>query len=306
MGIKRVLVLFLVVIIFFSSVSAKKKEAPIPEVVERFIKNVERLSNISNEDVVLAIQLRGEMMGCFAGNDVYGINIDKASEHNSEFPYLGLSTVSNSRSYCVNLYMYIYEKHILRFSHQILPTRYINIIGDNGKDERYFYSTPVKKTCEYKGRIKVLWQIFEVPIGENKINSLKITEKEPDGIMSGKKNNSKASGKNQETENNEFKIEESTEQECLRLAARYYTAEDYEGAYFTLKKLTEIYDSNAEGWYRLALLIYYHHKKGCKGIYPNPRNVAISFMKKAGERAKGKLKTTIYNQLFRWEHPNFM
>ena len=288
MEIKRTLIVFTFVINVFSTNMFGKGDNP-PEVVVKFINNVERLSNISNEDEEKAIKLREEMKECFAGKEVYGINIDKVSENNSEFPYLGLSTVSNSTTYCMKLYTYVFKDRTLKLSHQSMNTEVINAPGNNGKDVKYFYSTTIEKICICNSYVKKLWQIFEVPCDEKGningvINSLKTLDKEPNVIIG------------EELKREIEKSQKLSEQQYLNIAARYYTKKDYENAYLTYKKLTEMYDENAEGWYRLALLVFYHEK--CyKHIYSNPRQKAKSFMEKAKDRAKGKLKEDANNVL---------
>ena len=100
-------------------------------------------------------------------------------------------------------------------------------------------------------------------------------------------------------------VKKKTEQEYLRIAARYYTSRDYATAGATYKELTTIYPENAEGWFRLALIVRYK-TKWSKKAYKNPQQIAITFMKKASGLATGKLKSKADNALFYWENPNYM
>lgn len=302
-----------VLIIFcWSYVNAATKHiVKVPGTIVKFINCVEKLSDFVDEET--AIRLRSEMTNCFASQqETYGINIDDGESGNSsEFPFLGLATVSNSTSYCMRLYTYIFTNKSLKISHQVLNTETINIVGDDGKNELYFYSTTLKKTCSYNNTTINLWQVIEVPSGHNKpIDQLVTYEYEPKATSIVDAYEEKIGIPNINESKNQHKQEEPqrrelSEREYLNLAARYYTAKNYERSYDVLKKMTEIYDMNAEGWYRLALIVYYQ-PQSCKKIYSNHKEAAKSFMKNAEARASGTFKERISNRLLRWELRKFM
>jgi len=308
---RKFFISFLVIFSWLYANAVTKNIVKIPEAVAKFINCVEKLSDFVDEET--AIRLRSEMTNCFASQqETYGINIDdEKSGNSSEFPFLGLATVSNSTSYCMRLYTYIFTNKALKISHQVLNTAAINTIGDDGKDELYFYSTTLKKTCSYNNTTRNLWQVIEVPSGDNKPIDQLVTyeyEPRPTSIID-------AYEKKLETPNNNetnsqhmqggAQRRELSEREYLNLAARYYTAKNYERSYDVLKKMTEIYDMNAEGWYRLALIVYYQ-PQSCKKIYSNPKETAKSFMEKAESRADGTFKERISNRLLRWNLRRYM
>lgn len=310
---RKLLVSVLVVFCWLYANAVTKNIVTLPGVVAKFINCVEKLSDSVDEES--AIKLRSEMTNCFASQEeTYGIDIDdEKSGNSSEFPFLDFATasVSNSNSYCMRLYTYIFTNKTLKISHQVLRTESIDIIGDDGKAEPRFYSTTLKKTYSYNNTTRSLWQVIEVPSGDNKPIDRLVTyayeptsssilddyekELEPSIIKE-----SKSQHKQEGTQRREL-----SEREYLNLAARYYTAKNYERSYDVLKKMTEVYDMNAEGWYRLALIVYYQ-PQSCKKIYSNPKEMAKSFMKEAENRANGTFKERISNRLLRWELRKFM
>lgn len=308
---RKFIILFLVVFCWLYANAATKNTVKVPGTVVKFINCVEKLSDFVDEET--AIRLRSEMTNCFASQqETYGINIDDGESGNSsEFPFLGFATVSNSTSYCMRLYTYIFTNKTLKISHQVLNTEAINTIGDDGKDELYFYSTTLKKTYSYNNTTRSLWQVIEVPSGDNKpIDQLVTYEYEPKATSIVDAYEEKIETPNINETKNQHKQEgtkrrELSEREYLNLAARYYTAKNYERSYDILKKMTEIYDINAEGWYRLALIVYYQ-PQSCKKIYSNPKEMAKSFMEKAENRADGSFKEKISNRLLRWKFKKFM
>lgn len=304
---KKIIISVLTIFCWLYATAITKNNVKTPESVARFINCVEKLSEVNEET---AIQLRNEMIKCFASQKTYGIDFDdRRSGNSSEFPFLGFSTasVSNSSSYCVRLYTYIYTNKILKIKHQVLNTDVINTIGDDGKDERYFYSTTLKEICSYNNTTKNLWQNIEVPVGDNEpIVRLVTYEYKPESIVDAYEKDYATNINVQEDQHKQEGIQrrELSEREYLHLAARYYTTKNYERMYDLLKEMTEIYDMNAEGWYRLALLVYYHPRLFEK-IYSNPREVAKSLAKKAENRADEGLKFRISNRLDKWENRGF-
>ena len=309
MEIKRIFILTTIIFCCISSEAANTKSAKTaetPKAVVKFTDNVEKLSFLSNEEKEVATRLTEENRTLFPAYPT-GINLDMNKYNNSEFLFLELPKAATSATYCRSLYKYIYEEKRLKLSHQILFTVIQYNIDAGGKDVPYIYETTLKKTCRLNNHTKDLWQIFTVSCEDGLITQLRTSENSPEASGNGAQEAEvyetivKQPHHTNEIQNTKI----FTEQQYLNLAARYYTAKDYERAHTTLKKLTEVYDSNAEGWYRLALIVYYK-PKWSKTVYSNPIEAAISFMKKASDRATGSLKKKIDNVLQPWEHPNDM
>ena len=317
----RYCVLVTMFLSFASLLVAAPKSEGTPKAVKTLIANLETLTELSENqrDDAYSIHLRN--IGLFAASGSGGINIDSDDKFNSELYYLGLEPVSKSVTYCNKLYSFLYKERSLKLSHEILYTEAINAPDINGKDELYFYDTKVKKTCSYNNEKKVVWQTFEVAASDGLIDKIEGFDSKPtewrdeasstSPITPNTQNNQQLGsssnlGQNKKTYTPPSHVTKpQTEQDLLRLAARYYTAKDYSSAATTLNTLTAKYPNNAEAWFRLALIVRYK-TKWSKKVYEDPNKSAIEFMKKASALANGKLKSKADNALFYWEHPNYM
>lgn len=312
--------LHIIVLFFsFSSFAAQKNEGT-PKAVKTLIDNLEILTELSDNqrDDAYSIHLRN--IGSFAASGSGGINIDTDNKYNSEFYYIGLEPVSKSVTYCNKLYSLLYKERTLKLSHEILYTEAINAPDIDGKNELYFYDTKVKKTCTYNNEEKVIWQTFEVAASNGLIDKIEGFDSKPidwrdrtslnHNIKPDNQNNQNRGDLNQLDPNNKSSVPHSqetqpqTEQELLRLAARYYTAKDYSSAVTTLNTLTAKYPNNAEAWFRLACIVKFK-TKWSKKVYKDPNKSSIEFMRKAFELGSGTLKSKAYNALDRWEHRNY-
>ncbi len=311
MEIKKFILVAIVLVSCLTVLAAPKNEK-IPHAVDMFISNLEKLSLLSDIQSDEAYNMHKQNIRCFAGTDngAGGISIDSEGTFNSELYYLGLGTVASATRYCNQLYTMLYKEKELKLKHEVLYTGPVKQINEYGKGELYFYETRLKKICEYNNQTIALWQTFEVNAADGLIDKIEGYNEIP------------ISWRRESTGNNVEKpiIQEEpkpsdsdshedtkamTEQEYLRLAARYYTAKDYVAAGATYKQLTIDYPNNAEGWFRLACLVRYE-KKWSKKVYNNPQKTAISFMEKAANLAVGKLKSKAENALFYWKHENYM
>lgn len=313
--------LHIIVLLFsFSSFAAPKSERT-PKAVKSLIDNLEILTELSDNQRDDAYSMHLRNIGSFAASGSGGINIDTDNKYNSEFYYLGLEPVSKSVTYCNKLYSLLYKERALKLKHEILYTEAINAPDIDGKDELYFYDTKVKKTCTYNNEEKVIWQTFEVAASDGLIDKIEGFESKPTDWRGGAsftspitpntQNNQQSGSSSHSGQNNKpytppsHEAKPQTEQDLLRLAARFYTAKDYSSAATTLNTLTAKYPNNAEAWFRLALIVRYK-TKWSKKVYKDPNKSAIEFMKKASDLANGKLKSKADNALFYWEHPNYM
>lgn len=294
------------------TVLAAPKNEKVPHAVGMFISNLEKLSQLSDNQRDDAYNLNEQNIHYFAagGNSKGGITIDSDQKFNSELYYLGLGSVSNSLTYCNKLYVMLYKEKELKLKHEILYTEAINVLDIHGKDELYFYDTKLKKICEYNNQIMELWQTFEVNASNGLIVKIEGYTTMPANWRRGRTDKSVKKSMIQQSQistiSNSLENKDAMdEQEYLRLAARYYTAKDYAAAGETYKQLTTVYPNNAEGWFRLALIVKYK-TKWSKKIYKNPVKSAIEFMNKAKNLAVGELKSKAENALFYWEHPNYM
>lgn len=314
MVIKKI---YLVVLLLSSIliVSAAPTNVDVPNKVVVFISNLERLAHLSDTQSDDAYRLYEQNVQCFyaSGNSRGSITIDSDFEnnYNSELYYLGLGTVSNSLTYCNKLYTMLYKEKCLKLEHEILYTEAISAPDIDGKDELYFYDTKIKKTCIHDNQSITIWQSFEVEASSGLIVKINGYNTMPSSWLRNNVDNvanQTVAEEPQQYPENTTQVEavkKMTEQEYLRLAARYYTSRDYDTAIATYRKLTTVYPENAEGWFRLALIVRYK-TKWSKKAYKNPKQIAISFMKKASGLATGKLKSKADNALFYWENPNYM
>lgn len=307
-----------VVVLLLSSiliVSVAPTNVDVPNKVVVFISNLERLAHLSDTQSDDAYRLYEQNVQCFyaSGNSRGSITIDSDFEnnYNSELYYLGLGTVSNSLTYCNKLYTMLYKEKCLKLEHEILYTEAISAPDIDGKDELYFYDTKIKKTCIHDNQSITIWQSFEVEASSGLIVKINGYNTMPSSWLRNNVDNvanQTVAEEPQQYPENTTQVEavkKMTEQEYLRLAARYYTSRDYATAIATYRKLTTVYPENAEGWFRLALIVRYK-TKWSKKAYKNPKQIAISFMKKASGLATGKLKSKADNALFYWENPNYM
>jgi hypothetical protein len=253
-----------------------------PEVTLTFVKSVEQLAILNPADVNQANQLQQQIQRCFLAVEQGGINIV-----NNDLFLIGAysNNVITGQRYSIKLKQLIFDDRKLAVSNEILSTDMIKK-PDQGKDVPHLYCSFIKKTMLYDGRTSVVWQRISVPY-ENKSSISEITS-------SDKKFEKKDIKKGIDEEN-------MTASQLLDLAAEYYTNKDYVSAFNTYMKLTQKFDSNAEGWYRLAIMAY--QKKGCK--YVDHRAVARDYMIKARDRAKGDMLEKAKDVLYYWEHPNF-
>lgn len=314
MVIKKI---YLVVLLLSSIliVSAAPTNVDVPNKVVVFISNLERLAHLSDTQRDDAYRLHEQNVHCFyaSGNSRGSITIDSDFEnnYNSELYYLGLGTVSSSLTYCNKLYTMLYKEKCLKLEHEILYTEAISAPDIDGKDELYFYDTKIKKTCFHNNHAITIWQSFEVEASSGLIVKINGYNTMPSSWLRNNVDNvanQTVAEEPQQYPENTTQVEavkKMTEQEYLRLAARYYTSRDYATAIATYRKLTTVYPENAEGWFRLALIVRYK-TKWSKKAYKNPKQIAISFMKKASGLATGKLKSKADNALFYWENPNCM
>lgn len=310
-----------ILILSFSSTLAAPKNEGTPKAVKTLINNLETLTTLSDNHRDDAYNIHLLNIKLFAASRRGGINIDTDTKFNSEFYYIGLEPVSKSVTYCNKLYSLLYKERALKLSHEILYTEAINVPDIDGTDELYFYDTKVKKTCTYNNEEKIIWQTFEVAASDGLIDKIESFESKPSNWRSGISGNSNPHSdhrNNQEQSGSKHKERETkpyippihdanslTEQDFLRLAARYYTSKDYTAATTILNTLAAKYPNNAEAWFRLALIVKYK-TKWSKTIYKDPNKSAIEFMKKASALADGELKSKADNALFYWEHPNYM
>lgn len=258
--------------------------AKVPEKTNTFINSVENLSSISPNDANSASILTTKIINCFTGSSTsQGTDIN-----NSELYFLGLNNAKfSSRTYSRLLRKYIFDDKTLFSKYKIHDTEIIK--APDRKDTPRFYYTYVETSINYNGRVYKYWQRFSEDhekslVRDKGINQI-ITQEQPFDkkiIVDGDKNT-------------------MTAKQLLDLAAEYYTRKDYTSAYDTYKTITTKYDSNAEGWYRLAIMT--RMKKGCK--YSDYKSVAKSYMKKARDRASGELLRKAEDVLYYWEHPNF-
>lgn len=320
----RRITIFLIITSICLFTSAAPKRERTPNAVNEFINNLETFTRLSDNqrDDAYRLNERNYLLFAGGGNSKGGINIDTENRYNSELYYLGLTPVSNSLRYCNQLYTLLYKEKSLKLTHEILYTEAINAPDIDGKDELYFYDTKVKKTCAYNNnQSKIIWQTFEVGASNGLIDKIEGLDTRPSSWSCGNADNTNTVTPNQpnqnvyETPNLDDRPETNTpqrsqevkqsEQDLLRIAARYYTAKDYSSASSTLNQLTTKYPNNAEAWFRLALIVRYK-TKWSKKVYKDPKKSAIEFMKKASALATGKLKSKTDNALFYWEHPDYM
>jgi len=314
---KVLTLLFLFTLGSLPAIAAPKAIAT-PSVVKTFLNNLGRLQQLSDDQSDEASRLNYENRDCFAGgvDEGNGVKIN-----NSELFFLNISTRYGASPYCNTLFSLLYRERTLKMSHEILYTEAIYVPDINGKDEPYFYDTKVKKTCIYNNDKKVFWQEFLVDVSSGLIDTMTGYDKEPTDWRGGassnhpikpdNQNNQGRGGSSHLDQNNKpyappsQDIKPKTEQDLLRLAARYYTSKDYSAATSTLNTLTAKYPNNAEAWFRLALIVKYK-TKWSKKVYKDPNRSAIEYMKKASDLANGKLKSKADNALFYWEHPDYM
>lgn len=265
----------------------KRHKTPTP--VSTFIQNVEMLSTLHENELGKAGMLQMECVECFnaTSSSSTGVPIDKRQPFTSEFPYLNLPGANTSSMYCRNLYTYIFQERTLNIRHQIGNTTEAYLPNSKNQKEPQVYETDVTKYCICNNTEYVFKQVF-------------CTVPETDGLITEIRTYpSESSNKAEPISGSDNAV--STEQQFLNLAAKYYTNKDIENAYYTLKRMTELYPNNAYGWYRLACIIYYNDKK-MKRFYSNPREVAKKFMEDAGKMSP-RLKADCENFLVRFEHP---
>lgn len=309
MGIKK---FYLVVLLLPSilMVSAAPQNVDVPNRVTMFISNLERLAHLSDVQRDEAYRLLQQNISCFSATEEGRSSI---LINYSELYYLGIEAVVSARSYCNTLYTKIYKEKCLKLEHEVLYTDAINVPDIDGKDELFYYDTKIKKTCIYNDRALTVWQSFEVAASSGLIVKFSGYHTMPNSWLKNKVGN--IGEQSVPAEPQEAQVSENTDhvedtekmtaQEYLHLAARYYTYRDYAAAGATYRELTTVYPENAEGWFRLALIVRYK-TKWSKKVYKNPQQIAISFMKKASELAVGEMKSKADNALFYWENPNYM
>lgn len=202
---------------------------------------------------------------------------------------IGLDKRSNitSSAYGLRLKQYLFTERNLSMDCKIQETIPVKAI-DLGKDAVVLYVTHVNKHLVSGNRAIDIWQEYEVDIANGKITCLKTSDKAP--------------------KKNEFisttDDEPKSVHEYLSEAAKLYTKKNYDAAHQLYAELTQKYSSEAEGWYRLSLMVY--SEKGCKGKYKNPSNTAIEYMERAAQLATGKLKEKAENAKHIMKHPNYL
>lgn len=233
-----------------------------------------------------ASELQQQIQKCFMAAEMSGINIDNHDLYLASIP--GMRPSITSQRYSNQLKQLIFVERSLGITQQTLGTSILNTV-DFGKDEPYLYKTVVKKTLSYGGRDVTLWQEICVPVkGASLISEVMTSEKE--------------------LKKDEFihyeKDRQLTERQYLNQAAQFYSRKQYADAYRTYSEMTQKYSSNAEGWYRLSLMIY--KQRGCKGLYGRPRVTAREYMQRAYDLGRGEIRDKAENVLFYWDHPNYM
>lgn len=253
-----------------------------PKVVRTFISCTEKLSELPSDNVNKATQLQQTIQHCFAAAEIGGLNI-----RNSDLFLIGAypNPIITSEKYSIKLKALIFDQRAVDIRHKICNTVIIKK-PDQGKDVPHLYKTTVNKSINYENRKHEVWQQLIVPYDNNKHITKITTQKEPfdDGVV---------------TPDNA--VDRMTADELLDLAAEFYSKKNLKSAYDTYSLITNKFDSNAEGWYRLAIMTYYN--KGC--TYAQPKELAKTYMRKAYDRAQGKLRDKANNVLHYWEHSNF-
>lgn len=288
---RRFQVFFIGFIICLPSFGADKK-IQTPKSVLTFIKNVEKMSYLTLADKSEINDLFWINIELFSG-PTPGIPIDVVRDSISEFSFLGLPKVDYSNSYCDALRNYICLERILKLTHEIETTTPLSLPDGKGKSDLIAYKTMVKKDCNVKGSSKILWQEMVTDIKTGLISDLATYEKKP---TIGEELKKQEAIKN--NADNKF-----SETDYLNLASRYYSIRDFNKTYNTLKELTEVYGSYAEGWYRLASLIYDNPDKFNR-ISSNPKATAKGYLEKAVNIAKGDLKKKLYKIYLSWSYPS--
>lgn len=307
----RVLSLFFLSAVMAAPSDSWAKMVDTPPVVSMFINNLEKFPGMTDSQSDDAYYMNKSNREAFAASEggMGGIDIDSERSYNSEIYYLGLGTVANSMRYCNKLYAMLYQEKALKLKHAILDTQEINAPDINGKDELYFYETRLKKTCEYASKTVEVWQSVSVLASTGQIVQIEGYDRMPESWMQIKKDKKSPAKSQKKTQPVSPRPAKSStplsEDEYLRLAARYYTAKDYAQATSTLAELTDKYPRNAEAWFRMALIVRYK-TKWSKKAFANPSKTAIDYMTKAKDLATGKLKAKAENALYYWEHPNYM
>lgn len=260
-------------------ISAKSVETP--SVTKTLVSCFNRLGNLPPSGSGQASEMAMQIRNGFGAN----LNLD-----GNEFYIIGMPGERprlTSQTYSNKLKSYLFDNRSLKMDCQIVSTVPVNAI-ELGKDAVAFNVTLLQKQLQYAGNSYSIWQEVDVDIETSKITSITSSNRKPD--------------KNEFIETDGH--EDLSPQEYLNRAAKFYSKKRYDQAYKAYADLTEKYPAEAEGWYRLSLMIY--KQRGCKGIHSKPQTTAHEYMKKAYNLARGKLKTKAENILYYWEHPNYM
>ena len=262
--------------------------AKVPPNTDAFIQSVEQLSAIRPNEANEASILATRMMGCFTNSSVS----QGADINNSEIFLLGLGKEKfSARTYSRLLRKLIFDDKEICSNYKILNSEVIKEPSSRGDIPRNYF-TYVQNTVIYKGRSYTFWQRFSED--HEKASSKEIRNRGINSIITQEKPFEK---KGVSIDNI---IENMTERQLLDLAAEYYTRKKYEEAYNTYVILTQKYDSNAEGWYRRAIMVL--KKKGCK--FDNHKDVARPMLEKAKSvGASGKILREINDLLYWFVHP---
>lgn len=264
-------------------ISAKQKDAP--DVTLRFVNSIDEMSHLIPDNVNRASELQQQIQACFMAAEMSGINITNSDLYLASIP--GIRQNITSQRYSNQLKQLIFTDRSLKMNQQTLETIVLNTV-DFDNDEPYLYNTIIKKTLCYNNKSITIWQEIHVPVKGTQLISEILTS-------------------SKELKKNEFIHYERdvlTVNQYLSQAAQFYSKKQYANAYKTYTELTEKHADNAEGWYRLSLMIY--KQRGCKGNYTNPRATAREYMQRAYELGNGDIKTKAENILFYWDHPNYM
>lgn len=280
MEIKFLYTLLFSICLAFPTFGAKKDE---PQALTTFITSIENLAKISPSDVNKANELQFAIQYCFNSPENQGINIITPDIY-----LIGAHQDSNiqGQSYSIKLKQLIYDRSELIINHSIVwqETTYK---PDAGKNIPHMLIYCVKEDISYLGKKSIVWQKIQISYENkaviNKINGSTIAFEK------------KAAPSKKDINN-------LSRKELHDLAAEHYTRKDYLSAYKTYLLLTEKYDSDAEGWYRLAIMT--HDKIGCNIKHHKAKGK--EYMRNAIERAKGDLLNKSQNVLSAWENENML
>ncbi len=262
------------------TVAAEIAGQKIPKGVETLRTCTEELCRLQNNDFNFnrKSELQMFIQDCFGAKGNSGIEI-----YNPDIFLIGAyhnSHISSQR-YSIELSELIYNNDI-SIKHDVEEVS-PKFRPDYGKDELFVNKTLLTKYINYRGTTTKVYQQIITRADDQKIYQIESTK----DIIE----------KNTINPNKEKK--DLSLDDLHLLAAEYYTGKDYKSAYETYQLITTKYESDFDGWYRLAMMTY--KKKGCN--MKNNKKLALEYLYKADKIAKGRNKK-VRNIIAYWHTPN--